>query len=154
MRMTEGGCEAFWKRAVSRPRMLASSSWTILTSCSVGDKRGRHLGSQSTGADVLDELVDDGEVHVGFEQGEADLANGVGDVLVGEGALAAEVFEGALEFIGEILKHAGLSLAAGASARCVRWLLGCPGFGQVLSVMLPRWVPAAGCENCGGFGRR
>ena len=38
------------------------------------------------------------EVDVGLEEGEADLAEGVGDVLVGEGALAAEGLEGALEF--------------------------------------------------------
>src|ERR1700727_3391360 len=38
MRMTDGGWEDFWKRAVSRPRTLTSSSWTILTICSVGER--------------------------------------------------------------------------------------------------------------------
>ncbi len=50
-------------------------------------------------------LVDDGEVDVGLEEGEADLAHGFGDVFVGEGALAAEGLEGALEFVGEVFKH-------------------------------------------------
>ena len=54
---------------------------------------------------MLDDLGDDVEVDVGFEQGEADLAEGVGDVLVGDGALAAEGLEGALEFVAEIFKH-------------------------------------------------
>ena len=54
---------------------------------------------------MLDEFGDDVEVDVGFEQGEADLAQGFGDVLFGEGALAAEGFEGALELFCEVFKH-------------------------------------------------
>ena len=50
-------------------------------------------------ADVLHQIGDDGEVDVGLEEGEADLAEGVGDVLVGDGALAAEGLEGSLEFV-------------------------------------------------------
>ena len=50
-------------------------------------------------------VSDDGEVDVGFEEGEADLAHGVGDVFVGDGALAAEGLEGALELVGEVFKH-------------------------------------------------
>ena len=38
MRMTVGGCEANLKRAVSRPRMFMSSSLTILTICSAGER--------------------------------------------------------------------------------------------------------------------
>src|SRR6266550_1203735 len=38
MRMTDGGWEDFWKRAVSRPRTLTSSSWTIFTICSEGER--------------------------------------------------------------------------------------------------------------------
>src|SRR5271170_583681 len=37
MRMTDGGWELFWKRAVSLPRTLTSSSWTIFTICSEGE---------------------------------------------------------------------------------------------------------------------
>src|ERR1700722_17682799 len=36
IRMTDGGWGDFWKRAVSLPRTLTSSSWTILTICSEG----------------------------------------------------------------------------------------------------------------------
>ena len=49
---------------------------------------------------MIDELIDDAEVDVGVEEGEADLLQGLGDVLLGDGSLAAEVFEGALELIG------------------------------------------------------
>ena len=76
-----------------------SSSWTILTICSEGERAVATLVADGAGADVLDELVDDGEVDVGLEEGEADLAEGVGDVLVGDGALAAEGLEGTLEFV-------------------------------------------------------
>jgi len=55
---------------------------------------------------VVDERGDDGEGDVGLEQGEANLAQGLGDVLVGDGALAAEGLEGALEFVGEGFEHA------------------------------------------------
>jgi len=64
-----------------------------------GGEGGGDFFAESAGADVLDELVDDGEVDVGLEEGEADLAEGVGDVLVGDGALAAEGLEGTLEFV-------------------------------------------------------
>jgi hypothetical protein len=61
--------------------------------------------SEGLGADLLDEIAGDLEVDVGFEQGDADLAQSFVDVLVGEGALAAEGLEGALQFFGEVLKH-------------------------------------------------
>ena len=64
-----------------------------------GRERGGDLGADGACADVLDEGFDDGEVDVGLEQGEADLAEGFGDVLVGDGAFAAEVLEGPLEFV-------------------------------------------------------
>ena len=66
---------------------------------------GDDLRAEGFGLDVGDERVDDGEVDVGLEEGETDLAHGVGDVLGRDGALAAEVLEGALEFVGEGFKH-------------------------------------------------
>ena len=64
-----------------------------------GGEGGGDLLAEGAGADVIDELGDDGEVDVRLEEGEADLAQGVGDVLVGDGALAAEGLERALEFV-------------------------------------------------------
>jgi hypothetical protein len=105
MRMTVGGWEANLKRAVSLPRTLTSSSRTILTICSEGERAVATFVAEGLGADVLDEVFDDVEVDVGLEEGEADLAQGVGDVLVGDGALAAEGLEGALELVGKVFKH-------------------------------------------------
>ena len=47
-------------------------------------------------ADLVDEVFGDVEVDVGLDESDADLAEGVVDVLVGEGALAAQGLEGAL----------------------------------------------------------
>ena len=70
-----------------------------------GGEGGGDFGAEGLGADVFDEVAGDVEVDVGLEEGDADLAEGVVDVLVGEGALAAEGLEGALEFFGEVFKH-------------------------------------------------
>jgi len=70
------------------------------------------LAPEGFGADFFDEVADDVEVDVGFEEGDANLAESFVDVLVGEGALAAEGLEGALEFFGEVFKHGLTSLQA------------------------------------------
>ena len=49
--------------------------------------------------DLGDEVLDDLEVDVGFEQREPDLAHRLRDLLVVEPALAAEVAEGVLELV-------------------------------------------------------
>ena len=70
-----------------------------------GRERGEDLSADGFDADLLDEVAGDVEVDVGFEQGSADFAQGFGDVFFSERALAAEGFEGALEFVGEVFKH-------------------------------------------------
>ena len=105
MRMTVGGCEANLKRAVSLPRSVDQLVADDLDDLLGGRERGEHFGADGFGADVLDELADDVEVDVGFEQGDADFAQGFGDVFFGERALAAEVLEGALQFFCKVLKH-------------------------------------------------
>lgn len=77
-----------------------------------GRERGGNFFADGAGADAFDEVGDDGEVDVGLEEGETDLAEGVGDVLVGDGALAAEGLKGTLEFVAEVFKHTALSLPA------------------------------------------
>ena len=119
IRMTVGGCEANLKRAVSVPRVAMSSSRTILTICSEGESAVATSAAEGFGADLFDEVAGDVEVDVGLEEGEADLAEGVVDVLVGEGALAAEGLEGALEFFGEVFKH-GLQFTPGSEKLSVR----------------------------------
>jgi|HubBroStandDraft_6_1064221.scaffolds.fasta_scaffold21839_2 hypothetical protein len=72
-----------------------------------GRERSHDFLAERLLADVLDELLDDVEVNVGFEQRHADFFERVADVFFGEGTLAAEVFESALELICKILKHLG-----------------------------------------------
>ena len=50
--------------------------------------------------DILDEVLDDAEVHVGLEKGHPDLLHGVLDVLLVEPPAAPELLEDAVEFIG------------------------------------------------------
>ena len=75
-----------------------------------GREGGGDFGAEGLGANFFDEVAGDVEVDVGLEEGEADLAEGVVDVLVGEGALAAEGLEGALEFFREVFKHGSLKI--------------------------------------------
>ncbi len=109
MRMTVGGCEANLKRAVSLPRSVDEFVADDLDDLLGGREGGEHFGSDGLDADVLDEVADDVEVDVGFEQGDADFAQGFGDVFFSEGALAAEGLEGALEFVCEVFKHRSIS---------------------------------------------
>ena len=78
--------------------------------CSEGESAVSDFGADGLDADLLDQVADDVEVDVGFEQGHADLAQGFGDVLFGERALAAEGLEGALEFVCEVFKHGQLQV--------------------------------------------
>ena len=70
-----------------------------------GRERGEDFGADGLFANVFDEVADDVEVNVGFEQGDANLAESFGDVFFSERALAAEGLEDALEFVGEVFKH-------------------------------------------------
>ena len=72
-----------------------------------GVERLRDLLPQRPLTDPGDEPLDDGEVDVGLEQGETDLAHRVVDIGLGELALAAEASEDAFETIGECFEHGG-----------------------------------------------
>ena len=63
-----------------------------------GRERGHHFLADSLGANLVDELLDDLEVDVGFEQREANFAQRLVNVLLGERGLPAEGLECALEF--------------------------------------------------------
>jgi hypothetical protein len=56
-------------------------------------------------AHLGDEVLDHLEIDVRLEQREADLAHRLRDRLLVEAALAAEVAEGVLEFVGEGVEH-------------------------------------------------
>ena len=56
-------------------------------------------------ADVGEEFVGDTDVDVAFEEGFANFGESGVEVLFGELALAAEIFESALELFCKVLKH-------------------------------------------------
>ncbi len=56
-------------------------------------------------ADAGDEVADDREVDVGFEQGEPDLAHRTRDRLLVERPLLPEVAESALQLVGQAVEH-------------------------------------------------
>ena len=100
IRITVGGWEAKLKRAVSLPSRVISSSRTILITCSVGESAVITCWPNAFSPDVVDQLLDHVQVDVGFEQGHANLAQSLPDIFFGDGALAAEILEGPLEFFG------------------------------------------------------
>ena len=114
IRMTVGGCEANLKRAVSLPSSSINSSRTILMTCSVGESAV--ITSVPTALTRMCSIrsLSDVEVDVGFEQRDADFAQGFGDVFFGERALAAKVLEGALQFFCKVLKHRSIQVYRGS----------------------------------------
>ena len=66
----------------------------------VGRKLQQHFRPERLLADVSDEFVGDAEVDVAFQQRLADFAERAVEVLFGQLALAAQVFECALKFVG------------------------------------------------------
>ena len=93
-----------------------SSSWTILMTCWAGLSALRELLAEAALADPGDEALDDREVDVGLEQGEADLAQDLVDVGLAEPPLAAEAPEDAVEAVGECLEHGSEATGRRSSA--------------------------------------
>ena len=87
------------------PISVVSSSWTTFTTCWPGVRLLRTSSPSACSRTRRDEVADDREVDVGFEQREADLAHRTRDRLLVELALLAEVAEGALELVGEAVEH-------------------------------------------------
>ena len=115
--ITVGGFLANRSRRVSPPRIVTSSSLTILTTCWAGLSAWLTSSPRARSLTARDELLDHGQRDVGLEQRDADLARGGVDVGLGEPALAAQVLEGVGEAVGERGEH-------GES------VLGCPGWGH------------------------
>ena len=63
-----------------------------------GRESGHNFLTDSLGANLVDELLDDLEVDVGFKQREANFAQRLVDVFFGERGLSAEGLKGALKF--------------------------------------------------------
>ena len=63
-----------------------------------GRKRSQYLLADRLRLNLVDELLDDFEVDVGFQQRQTDLAQRFLDVFFAENGLAAQALKGALEF--------------------------------------------------------
>ena len=111
--ITVGGFLANRSRRVSPPRMVTSSSLTILMTCCAGFSASLTSAPRARSLTARDELLDHGQRDVGLEQRDADLARGGVDVGLGELALAAEVLEGVGEAVGESGEHSGQSSVVG-----------------------------------------
>ena len=64
-----------------------------------GRQRGQHLLADSLLADVFDQLFDDFEVDIGFQQRHANFLERFADVLFGQRALPSQVLKGALQLV-------------------------------------------------------
>lgn len=65
------------------------------------------LFADGLGADGLDEVACDLEIDVGFEEGEADVAEGVADIGLRNLPETAEIAEDVLESRAQRVKHGG-----------------------------------------------
>ncbi len=63
-------------------------------------------------ANLGDEIVGDSEIDVAFEQRFANFGEGGVEMLFGQLALAAQIFEGALKFFGECFEHFSYAVPA------------------------------------------
>ena len=85
----------------------------------IGRKLQHHFAAKRFAADGGKKLFNNRESDIAFEHGFADFAKRGTEMLVGEFALAAQILEGALQFLCKVLKHGGgswssdLRLAAG-----------------------------------------
>jgi hypothetical protein len=76
--MTEGGCEANLKRAVSLPEQRDQLVADDLDDLLGGRKSRKNFRPDGFHADLLDEVADHVEVDVGLEQRHANLAQSLG----------------------------------------------------------------------------
>ena len=67
--------------------------------CCSGVSDAQHFLAERLVLDVLDEVADDPDIDVGFEQREPDLAQRLFDIALADPALALEFFENAFEAV-------------------------------------------------------
>ena len=74
---------------------------------------GEHFRAHGLLFDALDELLHHPEMHVGFEQGDADLLERLLHILRRQLSFAAQVLENALQLFRQILEHDSRAAARG-----------------------------------------
>jgi hypothetical protein len=85
------------------PISSVSSRWTTPTRAWPGRQRADDFLAQRLFLDAGDEVLDHRQRDVGFEQGHAHFAQHVGDVVLGQAGLAAQVLDDAAEALGEVV---------------------------------------------------
>src|SRR5262249_17247809 len=73
----------------------------------IGRKLQHHFAAERFAANGGKKLVNNRESDIAFEHGFADFPERGIEMLVGELALAAQILEGALQFLCKVLKHGG-----------------------------------------------
>lgn len=100
MSTTVGGFDAKAIRMASPPRVAVSSSLTIFTTCWAGFS-APESSSPTALADAALQRLDDRQVDVGLEEGEADLSEHLINIGLGELSLAAQLGEDAFKTVGQ-----------------------------------------------------
>ncbi len=109
-----------------------------------GRERVEHLARHAALLAGGHETLDDLEVDVGLEEGEADLAHGDVDVILREAPLAAELVEGVLESVGQAVEHGTpIPRPPGRDRRPGRRSAGSPRWTR------PRRCAGSGAAGCG-----
>ncbi len=101
---TEGGLERILRLgflAEQFAEFVADNFHDLL----VGRKLQQNFGANGFGAHVRDEFIGDADVDVAFEQRFANFGEAGVQMLFAELALAAKIFEGALQLVCKSFKH-------------------------------------------------
>ena len=109
-----------------------------------GRDRGQHLGADGPLAHLGDEVAHHRQRHVGVQQREADLAQRLGDVGLGQRAAAAQAVEHAGELVGQRFEH-GVTPTGKTPLREPSRSGGAPASGGDRVATLPGW--AGLCER-------
>ena len=101
--------------APSPPSTSISPSLTILTTCWPGETERSTASPIARSAHLGDEVAHHRQRDVGLEQRDADLAQRLVDVLLGQHAAAAQPVEDAGEPVGQCVEHKGLQPESAAA---------------------------------------
>ena len=101
--MDSKGLVSAW--GLPSPKRFESSSCTIFTICCPGDTAFRTLLAQGTLLHSTQKIPRDLEVHVSFEENASDLTQPLLNHRFGEDTALAQLFQRAIEFGSEFVKH-------------------------------------------------
>ena len=82
--------------------------------------RAQHLLPQRLLTHRGDKVANHRQRHIGLEQGDADLAQGGADIILGQGTMATQPVEDVTEAIAEAIEHSGPQIIGGRQKAPVR----------------------------------